>query len=44
MTALITLISNLMSGKFFGELRLKFQGGKITHAEKHESLDVAKFQ
>ena len=43
MTALIDFIKQLVSGKFHGELRIKFFGGEIRHVEKVESMDVEQF-
>lgn len=40
MDKLITLVQGLMAKKFFGELVIKFQNGKIIFIQKTESIKV----
>jgi hypothetical protein len=44
MLALFELIKKLVSAKWYGEIRIKFQAGQIKHIEKEESLDVTQYQ
>jgi hypothetical protein len=41
---LFDFIRELIIGKFYGEIRIKFFGGEIRHVEKVESLDVEQFK
>lgn len=43
MTALITLLTNLIASHWHGEVTLKIEAGKIQNIRKNESLDVKKF-
>ena len=37
---LTELISGLMNGKFFGQIVIKFEAGKIVNLKKEESLKL----
>jgi len=37
---IITLITSLMHKKFYGEITIKFQEGKIVLITKHETLKI----
>uniref|UniRef100_A0A6M3KHS5 DUF2292 domain-containing protein n=1 Tax=viral metagenome TaxID=1070528 RepID=A0A6M3KHS5_9ZZZZ len=37
---LVTLLQNLIVGKFYGELVVKFEHGKIVHCKKTESIKL----
>lgn len=43
MKNLFDLISNLVKGKFHGELTITFFGGEIRNVKKVQSLDVTEF-
>ena len=44
MKSLIELIEKLIASEFYGELRIKFQKGRVSHIEKEESLDVSEMR
>jgi hypothetical protein len=44
MKALFKLIESIMDAGFYGELRIKFQGGRVSHIEKEESLDISEMR
>ncbi|MEI6610966.1 MAG: hypothetical protein WCO53_14660 [Deltaproteobacteria bacterium] len=40
MARLIEIIKSLMTTKFYGQLTIKFEAGKIIHCQKTESLKL----
>ena len=43
MKNLIDLIRQLVSGKFYGTLTLKFEAGRIVSVRREESIDARQF-
>jgi len=44
MTKLFEYIKTLVEQKFYGELRIKFQNGKIVHIEEIKSFSSEQFK
>lgn len=44
MKQLIDMLKELASGAFYGEVNIKFQGGRIVHVQKTDVLDPKRFQ
>lgn len=40
MTELIKILQQLMTLRFWGEILIKFEGGKIVHVRKTESIKI----
>lgn len=38
---LLILMGNIIANKFYGELIIKFEAGKIVHCKKSESIKIA---
>jgi hypothetical protein len=39
---LINILKTLISSKFYGKVEVCFEGGKITHINKHETMKPPK--
>ena len=44
MKSFVEYLMRLVREKFYGEIRIKFQNGKIVHVEEEKSIDVKQFE
>ena len=44
MKKLLELLMRLAKERWYGDVIIKLQAGKVRHIEKHESLDITQFE